>query len=87
MTRHPSWSDSVLGSSAAPELVAYSWIDRSQVPVSGRHHVLLADLAAGLESRLSGISVEQAVRKAALEMVLKGLATSDLRTWVSGNRD
>ena len=81
MAKHASWSEGILGDKAAPSAVAYSWIDRN-VPVSGRTHMLLADLTAGVHARNPGLSVQQAVLAAAKDMVQKGVATSDLRTFV-----
>ena len=81
MAKHSSWSEGILGDKAAPSAVAYSWIDRN-VPVSGRTHMLLADLTAGVHARNPSLSVQQAVLAAAKDMVQKGVATSDLRTFV-----
>lgn len=81
MAKHSSWSEGILGDKAAPSAVAYSWIDRN-VPVSGRTHMLLADLTAGVHARNPSLSVQQAVLSAAKDMVQKGVATSDLRTFV-----
>ena len=81
MAKHASWSEGILGDKAAPSAVAYSWIDRN-VPVSGRTHMLLADLTASVHARSPGLSVQQAVLAAAKDMVQKGVATGDLRTFV-----
>lgn len=78
---HPSWHEGMLGAETAPQLAAYSWIDRSNVPVQGRTHMLLADLAAGVHKNNPSLSIEQAVLAAAKDMVRKGVATGDLRTW------
>jgi hypothetical protein len=81
MAKHASWSEGILGDKAAPSAVAYSWIDRN-VPVSGRTHMLLADLTASVHARNPGLSVQQAVLAAAKDMVQKGVATGDIRTFV-----
>lgn len=80
---HPSWHEGILGKDTAPALAAYSWIDRSNVPVQGRTQTLLADLAAGVHATSPNLSIEQAVLAAAKDMVRKGVATGDLREWAA----
>lgn len=80
---HPSWHEGMLGKETAPQLAAYSWIDRNMDFLGNRTKMTLADLAAGVHSTSPSLSIDQAVLKAAKDMVQKGVATGDLRQWVA----
>lgn len=79
---HPSWSAGLLGKETAPQLAAYSWID-NHLGINGRRtQMLLADIAAEVHARNPSLSVQQAILKAAQEMVQKGVATYDIHALV-----
>jgi hypothetical protein len=79
---HPSWSAGILGKETAPQLAAYSWID-AHLGINGhRTQMLLADIAAEVHARNPALSIQQAIMKAAQEMVQKGVATYDIRALV-----
>lgn len=79
---HPSWSAGLLGKETAPQLAAYSWID-AHLGINGhRTQMLLADIAAEVHARNPALSIQQAIMKAAQEMVQKGVATYDIRALV-----
>ena len=78
---HPSWGEGMLGKKTAPQLAAYSWIDKNLYFLNGRTAMLLADLAAGAHESNSSLSIAQAVLAAAKDMVKKGVATRELRDW------